>query len=106
MEHVNYNNGILLLFGLLGVLLHNLVEMNKLNRANEGQINIAKYWAMEKFSIAINIIVTGVSVIASDEIKELDFAGNFLGLGFLAIGYMGQSVLVWFMGKASEKIEK
>ena len=92
--------------GILGVLLHNLVEMNKINKESNGNINIHQYLKTEIFSILISVIVVIVAVIASHEIEELDIAGNYLGLGFMAIGYMGQSVLISFMGKAKAKIEK
>lgn len=99
---INYTNLVLLAFGLLGVLLHNLVEMNKLNKASNCTFKIKDYFKLEVFSILISVIVVVVSVMASQEIKQLEYFGKWLGLGFMAIGYMGQSLLIWWIGKANK----
>lgn len=98
---MNYTPVFLFLFGLLGVFLHNLVQMNKINKAADGNINIVKYFKVEVFSILISIVVVVVCVMASQEIKQLEQIGKWLGLGFVSIGYMGQSLLIAWMGKAS-----
>lgn len=101
---MNYTHLLLGTLGLLGVLLHNLIEMNKVNKASGGNINIKQYLKMEIFSILISIFVVVVSVIVSQEIKQLEQVGNWLGLGFFSIGYMGQSILIFAMGKASSMV--
>lgn len=89
---------------MLGILLHSLVELNKINKTNNGNANIGTYLKMEKFSILICIIIVAVCILAKQEIQQLNYLGNYLGLGFVAIGYMGQSILVWAMGNAAKKI--
>jgi len=91
--------------GVLGVLLHNLIEMNKINRAASGNLNLGQYLKLERFSIIISIIVVCVAVIIKHEIQQLEQVGKWLGLAFIAIGYMGQSLLVFTMGKASKVID-
>lgn len=96
----------LVLFGLgfLGILIHNLIKLDSINRQSDGRINLAKYLALERFSILISICVVVVCLIARAEVKQLEAIGNWLGLAFVAIGYMAQSIVVAFMGKAQKYI--
>lgn len=103
---MNYANLTLIGLGILGVLLHNLIEMNKINRASAGNIKLGQYLKLERFSIMISVIVVCVAVIVKQEIKQLEAVGNWLGIAFIAIGYMGQSLLVFTMGKAAKVIDK
>lgn len=102
---MNYTDLTLVGLGVLGVLLHNLIEMNKINRAASGNLNLGQYLKLERFSIIISIIVVCVAVIIKHEIQQLEQVGKWLGLAFIAIGYMGQSLLVFTMGKASKVID-
>lgn len=99
---MNYTNITLLALGFLGILVHNLVEMGKLNKLPEYNFTLRKYLGIEIFSILISIIVVVVAVMISHEIKQLEQAGKWLGFGFFAIGYMGQSWLIKIMGKADK----
>lgn len=92
--------------GLLGILLHNLVQLAKINKETEGNANLWKYWKLEQYSILIAVIMVGVAVIILEEIAQIEQFANWKGIGFIAIGYMGQSLLVFVMGKASQKIGK
>lgn len=103
---INYTPFVLWALGMLGVLLHNLMQMNKINRASDGNINLKKYFQTEIFSILISCVVVVVAVIVSQEIKQLEQVGKWLGVGFMAIGYMGQSLLISVMGKANKVIDK
>ena len=103
---MNYTNFTLFALGILGVLLHNLVELNKLNRASKGSLNILQYLKIEVFSFIISAIVVFVCILVKAEIQQLEQIGKWLGVGFVAIGYMGQSLLIWTMGKASKVIDK
>ena len=100
----NYTPLLLFILGMLGVILHNLIQLDKINRDNNGNINWIKYVKMERFSILISVIVVTLAVICSQEIRRLAIGGNWLGLGFICLGYMAQSILVFFMKKAKEKI--
>lgn len=102
---MSYTSLVLAIAGLIGVILHNLVKINDINKdPNKGNFNIASYWTKEWASIAISCIVVMVAAYFKTEIKQLEDAGKWLGLGFVALGYMAQSVLVSFMGKASKVI--
>jgi hypothetical protein len=103
---MNYTNLTLFGLGLLGILLHNLVELNKLNKASAGNLNIKQYLKLEKYSIFICVIVVAVSLIIKYEIKQLEAVSKWLGLAFIAIGYTGQSLLIAVIGKASKVIDK
>lgn len=87
------------LMGCLGILLHNLVKMDTINRAASGTINLRKYLMVERFSILISLIVVLICVFCSHEIKQLYDAGLWLGLGFVGVGYLAQSLLVKAIGK-------
>lgn len=103
---IEYTDVKLMAFGLLGIVLHNLVELNKINRANGGNVNILQYIKLEVFSILICLITVFVCILAKHEITQLEQVGEWLGLAFVSIGYMGQSILIWFMGKAEKKINE
>lgn len=102
---MNYTNLTLVLLGLTGILLHNLIKLNDINRANDGNVNILKYWRLERFSILISVIVVIGALIAKTEIAQLEQVGKWLGLSFVAIGYMAQSIVVKFMGKAQKFVD-
>lgn len=101
---MEYTPFILASLGILGILLHNLVKMDSINRAAAGRINLKQYLLMERFSILISIGFVAGCVAISHEIKELYNAGKWLGAGFFAIGYLAQSILVKMMGKAQKKL--
>ena len=106
MENVNYTNAMLFFLGVLGILLHNLVELNKINRASDGNVKILKYLKLEMFTITISVIVVTVAIIVKQEIEQLESVGKWLGLAFVAVGYMAQSLLIFTMGKAANVIDK
>ena len=91
--------------GLFGILIHNLIKLNNLNRANNGVLNLGKYLAIEKYSILISVCVVAVALIARTEIKQLESVGKWLGLAFVTLGYMAQSIVVTFMGKAQKILD-
>jgi len=101
---INYTQAALLVFGIAGILLHNLIKLDTINKKEGPSFSFWKYLKTERFSILISLIIVAVAVVASQEIKQLELVGKWLGLGFLAIGYMGQSILVKYMGKASKAI--
>lgn len=95
-------NLLLLAVGMLGILLHNLIKMDAINRKAKGELNYLKYLSLEKFSILISIVVVVIALITKSEIKQLQIVSNYLYLGFVAIGYMAQSIVVSYMGKAEK----
>jgi hypothetical protein len=99
---INYTPIVLFGLGVLGIVLHILVELNKLNRSSNLTFSVSKYLKLEIYSILISLIMCFVSVIISQEIKQIAIVGKWLGLAFMAIGYMGQSLLIFMMGKANK----
>lgn len=103
---MNYTHLTLFGLGLLGVLLHNLVKLNDIKKANpEGDVNYRKYLKMESISIIISVIVVATLTWTSQEVTALANAGKWLGLGFVAAGYLAQSLLIKFMGKAQKVLD-
>lgn len=102
---MGYSNLILAAFGIAGIFLHNLIKLNDLNKKMEGNINLGKYLMLERFAILISLFVVGIAILAKTEIKQLESVANWLGLAFVAIGYMAQSIVVAFAGKAQKYID-
>jgi hypothetical protein len=95
---MNYNDITLLGLGLAGVLLHCLIKIGKLKKTNS--FKATKYFSSEWVTMAISGIVVAIAIACKHEVMQLEQAGKWLGLAFVAIGYMGQSILVTVMGKA------
>jgi len=104
---MNYTNFTLYGLGVLGILLHNLVELNKINSdPKKSNFTIKSYLKLEAYSIVISLIICFVALLIKTEIQQLENVGKWLGLAFMAIGYMGQSLLIFIMGKANKVIDK
>lgn len=89
--------------GMAGILLHNLIKINTLKREGR-EFKAINYFGMEWPTICISLIVILIGLVCKKEIKELDNAGMALGLGFVLLGYAGQSVVITYFGKASKKL--
>lgn len=98
-----YTNITLLALGVLGILIHCLIKIQQLKKDNT--FKVATYFIAEWPTICISLIVVGIALICRNEITILSNAGAYLGLGFVTLGYMGQSVFVALMGKAQKIIE-
>lgn len=104
---MNYTPVILCLLGLAGVLLHNLVKLDTINRRAKGKVNFAQYIALEKFTILISLIIVVIGAFfLQHEMTQLEAVAKYLGFGFLTLGYFAQSVLVKLMGGASKYIDR
>lgn len=103
---MNYTTLFLFGVGCVGVLLHNLVKIDEINKNPAlGNFKLGTYWKREWASILISVIVVGVCAGLQNEIKRLHDAGNYLGFGFVAIGYLAQSLLIKWMGKAQRAMD-
>lgn len=95
MNSIYYTHLTLIGLGLIGILLHNLVKLNDLKKANDqGDVNYKLYFKKESISILISVIFVMGLTWTSQEIKELANAGKYLGLSFFFAGYFGQSILL------------
>lgn len=103
---MTYTPFILGLLGIGGILFHNLVQLAKINKATNGNASLPKYWKLEKYAILIAMLMVGTAIVIIEELSNIEYFANWKGIGFIAIGYMGQSLLVFVMGKASQKIGK
>lgn len=103
---MNYTPFILGLLGISGILFHNLIQLYKINKKTDGKASIFKYLRIEIYSILIALLMVFVSIVVLDELNQISYFSSYRGLGFIAIGYMGQSLLVFFIGKAEKVMGK
>lgn len=106
---MNYTKLMLIGLGVLGIILHCFVELNKLNKANKGKIDIVvkQYLKIEFFSLLISLfVVIGCSVIADEVGIILTKLGYefLLGAAYIMIGYSAQSILIFATGKTAKII--
>ena len=99
-KDMDYTTVTLFGLGLLGILIHNLKKMNDINKRNKGNLNFKEYLGLEMFSILLSVCLVIVALIAQQEIKQLESIGKWLGLSFVALGYMAQSIVISFAGRA------
>lgn len=92
--------------GLAGILLHSLIKLYQLKKQPTIAV-VSEYFKTEWLSMLISACIVVVALICKKEILNLDIAGNiagnYLGLLYFVIGYMGQSVLLTFLGKFASK---
>lgn len=103
---MSYQIFTLLACGIFGILVHNLMKIEAINRKENGNFKLGPFFKLEWPSIAISLCVCIVALIARTEIRQLRELGNYLMLGFFAIGYMAQSIVYHFMGKAEKKLNQ
>ena len=103
---MNYRLITLALLGLFGIFIHNLKNLNALNKKSDGELNLGKYLKLEIYAILLSICVVEVALIAQQEIKQLEAVGKWLGLSFVAIGYMAQSIVISFAGRAENFLDQ
>lgn len=104
---MNYTFLILFVCGFAGVLLHNLVKIDEINKdPSKGNFSFKSYLKTEWASIAISLIVVSMATLLKKEIKQLELAGNWLGLAFIFLGYTSQSILITFMGRAKKIVDE
>ena len=102
---MEYTNFILLILGFFGIFIHNLIKIDGINRQTNGNFAFKTFFKIEWTSLLISVCVVVVCLIAKNEIKQLNGVSNWLGLSFVAIGYMAQSIVYSFMGKAQKIID-
>lgn len=96
----------LALLGCFGILIHNLKNLNSINRRNKGEIKFGEYFKLERFSIMLSLCLVTVGIIASQEIKQIQLAGKWFGITIFALGYMSQSLIVWFDSNAERYLKQ
>lgn len=102
---MSYTNPFLFALGVLGILIHNFIKMDELNRKADGEFKLGQFIKLERFSILISLSLVTVALIAKSEVAQLDRVGKWLGLAFVAIGYMAQSIIYKFKGKAEKFLD-
>lgn len=105
---MTYTPFILCACALLGVISHHLVKLDSLNRQNNGKINFGQYFMIERFTLALSLIVSfGSAFLLNHEIayylENLGFIKYFGGM-FVFLGYSAQSLLVKFIGRTNKVI--
>lgn len=102
---MNYTNLILLGLGVFGILIHNLIKVDTINRQSDGNFDFKKFIKVEWPSILISLSVVCVCLIAKHEVQQLEEVGKWLGLAFVTIGYTAQSIVYRYLGTAEKKIK-
>ena len=97
----------LILFGLgiFGVLFHNLIKLNSINRKNKGIVNWHEYFALERFTILISIAFVGFLVVVKNEFMEVEYINKWVGTSFGLAGYLAQSLIVSFTSSTEQFIK-
>lgn len=92
--------------GIVGILLHSLIKFYQQKKAPTWAI-LKDYYKNEWLPMFISALIVVVALICKKEILQLDIAGNlvggYLGLIFFTIGYLGQMVLLFLIGKVAAK---
>lgn len=101
---MEYTNLLLFVCGVLGILIHNLVKVNQINRNTNGNFAFSPFIKLEWPSIALSLCVVIVCLIAKQEIKQLEQASKWLALFFVFSGYTSQSLVYSFLGKYEKKL--
>lgn len=106
---INYSNLSLFGLGVLGILLHAMFNINKLKKTKlpDGKMydfKISEYFGLEWASMATSFILLIICMMVKSEIKQLEAAGNWLGVGFASIGFMSQSILAGVLTKVQNKL--
>lgn len=97
---------ILALAMILGILTHNFMKIDKLNRANPGQFNLKTYMQLEWASMCISACVMCAALIGQALDKDLNLAGWKLALGSYCIGLASQSVAYFLKNRTETEIKK
>lgn len=92
--------------GLGGMLLHLLMDIRRLVKNQDGVVDYKKYFRVSWVDFMISIVVIVLADMVKTEIKQLQYADKFLGLGFIAIGYMSDSLVASLMGRVQKYIDK
>ena len=98
-----YSDITLSLLGVLGIAIHCLVKIQQLKKDGK-PISLSAYIDAEWATMALSICAITIVLICKREIPELEAAGNYLGLGFVSVGYFGQSILVFLLGRVGKVI--
>lgn len=106
---MNYNNVSLFALGMLGILLHAFFNINKLKKTKlpDGKMydfKISEYFKLEWASMATSVCLLFICMMVKSEIKQLEAAGNWLGVGFASIGFMTQSIITSAVSGVQNKL--
>lgn len=101
---MNYSVATLLVSGILGILSHNLIKINELNRKNA--FTASMYFRMEWPSIMLNLVLVSACVLWKHDFVTwaFDKAALPTGVAIFTIGYSGQSILLKVMGRANKAL--
>jgi len=101
---MEYTNLMLFVCGFGGILIHNLVKIGKINKANNGNFKFMPFFRLEWPSISLSLCVVIVCLIAKQEVKQLEQVSKYLALFFVFTGYAAQSLVYSVLGKAEKKL--
>lgn len=92
--------------GILGIFVHTLMKIDKINKRSKGKIKLRSFFSLELPSILISVSIVVVAIIAREEIGQLKAVGNYLLLGFFCIGLSAQTIAYYISGRLERKMAK
>ena len=98
----------LTLLGLVlsGILLNNVINMYNINRnPKKGNFSLKTYMATEWLTILISVMIGTLACFLRKEIITIPYIKDYIGITYVTIGYLGQYLLIAFMGKAKKTID-
>lgn len=96
---------LLAISGLLGILVHNFMKIDALNRANPDKFNLLSFWKVEWASIALSVCFLIAMLIARTQIQELERVGKWLSVGFFCIGLCAQSIAYYLKNRTESEVK-
>jgi len=90
--------------GILGILLHNFIELSKINKRTGGKASLKEYWKLEKWGIGVSLLSIVTILCTLEYFEQIKYFAEWKGIAFIVVGYFGQSIITWAMGKAGKTI--
>lgn len=101
-----YTNLILFALGVFGILIHNLIKINQVNRSLDGNFKLMPFIKLEWPSISLSLCAVFVVLIAKHEVKQLEQVREWLGIFMVFTGYAAQSLIYATLGRAEKSLKK
>lgn len=97
---MEYKDITLFALGCLGIFIHLLMKINDINRQRKGNWKFRAFIKLEWPTVLLSIAVVGVLVMAKKELMNIEEIQGKFRLLAVAVGYMADSVVYFFAGKA------
>ena len=96
------NEMIVGLLGMIGIMCHNLMKMDSLNRKDGAEFTVWKYLLKERFSILLSIFAVTGYVLAHKELVQIEQINSKQLISAFVFGLGAQSIIVWVNDKRKQ----